>query len=107
MTYSLSARKVFSLWWPLSASSMLMSAEMPFINAGIARTADPTVALAGFGLAMSLAILTEAPILMLNGTAAALAKDKPAFKGGGRVTIHLGLFLTGSSFLLRFTPLVR
>src|SRR5438132_3245307 len=104
MTYPLSARKVFSLWWPLSASSMLMSAEMPFINAGIARTPEPTVALAGFGLAMSLAILTEAPILMLNGTAAALAKDKPAFKVVERFTIHLCLFVTALSFLLSFTP---
>jgi hypothetical protein len=82
-----------------------MSAEMPFVNAGIARTADPDAALAGFGLAISLAVLTEAPILMLNGTAAALAKDRPSFRLVERFTLQLGVFVTVLSFLLSFTPL--
>ncbi len=104
MHSSISVRKVFALWWPLAASSLLMSAEIPFVNAGIARTPNPDVALAGFGLAISLAILTEAPILMLNGTTAALAKDKPSFKVIERFTIHLGIFVTCFAFLLSFTP---
>lgn len=102
---NISATKIFSLWWPLAASSLLMSAEMPFVNAGIARTSNPEAALAGFGLATSLAILSEAPMLMLNGTTAALAKDKATFKLIERFTIHLGIFVTFTHFLLSFTPL--
>src|SRR5437868_1801250 len=85
---------IVSLWWPLAASSVLMSAEMPFVNSGIARTANPEIALAGFGLAASLAILTEAPILMLNGTAAALAKNRAMFKLLERFTFHLSIIVT-------------
>ena len=105
ITAHLSAGKVFALWWPLAASSLLMSFEMPFVNAGIARTADPETALAGFGLAVSLALLTEAPILMLNGTAAALAKDRASFKVLERFSLQLAVFVTCLSFLLSFTPL--
>ncbi len=97
-------RKIFSLWWPLAASSLLMSAEMPFVNSAIARTPNPEVALAGFGLAMNLAIVTEGPILMLIGTTTALAINRPAFKLIERFTIHLGIFVTVLNFVLAFTP---
>ncbi len=99
------ARRIFALWWPLAASSLLMSAEMPFINAGIARTGNAEIALAAFGLAASLAILTEAPVLLLNSTTAALAKDRPMFRLLQRFAIHLGIFVTVAHFLLSFTPL--
>jgi hypothetical protein len=96
---------ILSLWWPLAASSVLMSAEIPFVNSGIARTANPELALAGFGLAMSLAFIGEAPIVMLNGAAAALAKDHPTFKRLERFTLCLCVFATSLHFLLTFTPL--
>src|SRR5947209_8855343 len=98
-------RAVVSLWWPLAASSLLMSAEIPFVNSGIARTANPELALAGFGLAMSLAYVSEAPIVMLNGAAAALARDYPTFKRMERFTLGLCVFATTLALLLSFTPL--
>jgi len=96
---------ILSLWWPLAASSVLMSAEIPFVNAGIARTPNPELALAGFGLAMSLAFIGEAPIVMLNGAAAALAKNRSTFKRLERFTLCLCVFATSLHFLLTFTPL--
>jgi hypothetical protein len=102
---ALSFRKIFMLWWPLAASGIFMSAEMPIINAGLARTPDYKAALAGFGIAFSLAIFTEAPIIMLISTAAALAKDRPAFKLIERFTLQLGLCVTALHFVLAFTPL--
>ncbi|MBI5879793.1 MAG: hypothetical protein HZB53_19275 [Chloroflexi bacterium] len=99
------ARRIFDLWWPLAASSLLMSAEMPFVNAGIARTANADVALAGFGLAATLAILTEAPVILLNSATAALAKDRATFDLLSRFAFHLIFFVTAVHFLLSFTPL--
>ena len=96
---------VVALWWPLAASSVLMSAEIPFVNSGIARTPNPELALAGFGLAISLAFVSEAPIVMLNGAAAALATDYPTFKRLERFTLGLCAFATTLAFLLTFTPL--
>ena len=96
---------ILSLWWPLAASSVLMSAEIPFVNSGIARTPNPELALAGFGLAISLAFIGEAPIVMLNGAAAALARDYPTFKRLERFTLCLCVFATSLHFLLTFTPL--
>ena len=96
---------ILALWWPLAASSVLMSAEIPFVNSGIARTPNPELALAGFGLAISLAFIAEAPIVMLNGAAAALARDYSTYKRLERFTLGLCVFATTVHFLLTFTPL--
>ena len=42
-------RRVFGVWWPLAASWLLMSAELPAISAVLARLADPKVHLAAYG----------------------------------------------------------
>jgi len=100
----LSARRVFALWWPLAASSVLMSAEFPVINAGIARTLNPDTALAGFAIAASLANLIEAPILMMIGAAAALATDRAMVRLLKRFTVTVALVMSAVYFLISFTP---
>ncbi|MBI3733599.1 MAG: hypothetical protein HY259_09110 [Chloroflexi bacterium] len=104
-TASLSSRRIFALWWPLAASSLLMSAEFPIINAGIARKAGPDAALAGFAIAASLATLIEAPILMMIGAAAALATDRAMVRLLRRFTAAVALVMTGIYCLVSFTPI--
>jgi hypothetical protein len=100
----LSLRRVFALWWPLATSSLLMSAEMPIINSGIARLPNPEVALAGFALAATLANLIEAPILMMIGAAAALATDRAMIRLLQRFTVFVACLMTACYFLISFTP---
>jgi progressive ankylosis protein len=50
----------------------MMAAVGPFLAALIARLADPKHNLAAFGVAFSLAVLVESPILMIMGAATAL-----------------------------------
>ncbi len=102
---AITPRRVFSLWWPLAASSLLMSAEMPIINAGIARTPGPEAALAGFAVAATLSNLIEAPMLMLIGASAALSRDRAMVRVMRRFTISLAIFVTTCYLLISFTPL--
>src|SRR5262245_48494125 len=40
---TLSMRNVFSTWWPLAASWLMMGLELPAVSAVIARLADPEI----------------------------------------------------------------
>ena len=42
-------RQVFTAWWPLAASWLLMGAEMSLVSAAVARLADAKFHLAAFG----------------------------------------------------------
>ncbi|MBI5879995.1 MAG: hypothetical protein HZB53_20290 [Chloroflexi bacterium] len=101
----ISPRRIFSLWWPLAASSLLMSAEMPIINAGMARTPGPEAALAGFAVAATLSNLIEAPMLMLIGASAALSRDRAMVRVMRRFTFSLAIFVNVCYLLISFTPL--
>jgi hypothetical protein len=72
----LTFRRIFLFWIPLAATWLMMAAEGPFIAAVIARMADPKHNLAAYGVSFSLAVLVEAPILMIMGAPTALVKDR-------------------------------
>ena len=72
----LSTREIFSTWWPLAFSWLLMGTELPAISAIMARLPDPEVNLAAYGgIVFPLALIIEAPIIMLLATSTALSKD--------------------------------
>jgi hypothetical protein len=77
----LSVRDVFSTWWPLAASWLLMALELPAVSAVMARMADPTLSLAAYGgVVFPLALLIEAPIVMLLTASTALCRDWASYR---------------------------
>ena len=54
----------------------MMATEGPFLVAIIARLPDPTFNLAAYGVAFALAILIEAPVIMLMSAATSLVRDR-------------------------------
>ena len=56
-----------------------MASEGPFLAAIIARLPDPTFNLAAYGVAFALAILIEAPVIMLMSAATSVVKDRASF----------------------------
>jgi hypothetical protein len=56
-----------------------MATEGPFLAAIIARLPDPTYNLAAHGVAFALAILIEAPVIMLMSAATSVVKDRVSF----------------------------
>ena len=57
----------------------MMASEGPFLAAVIARLPDPTFNLAAHGVAFALAILIEAPVIMLMSASASIVKDRVSF----------------------------
>ncbi len=99
-------REVVRTWWPLAASWLLMGAEMPLVSAAVARLADPEIHLAAWGsVVFPVALLVEAPIIMLLAASTALSKDGHSYRKLLRFTTWSGAVLTGIHALLAFTPL--
>lgn len=94
------------MWWPLAASWLLMGMGVPMISAVLARLADPKIHLAAFGgLVFPVALIIEAPVLMLLSASTALSKDWASYQKIRRFMMGLGFGLTAVHFLLAFTPL--
>ncbi len=98
-------RKMLRLWLPLAASIIMMVLEPSIINIGLGRTLDPELALAAYGVAFSLALVVEAPIIMLLDASVARSVDAEAFRLLRRFALLLGLLVTGIGLVVSLTPL--
>ena len=75
----LTYKRIFTFWTPLAATWLMMSVEGPFLAAIIARLAEAKYNLAAYGVAFSLALIIEAPIIMIMSASTALVKDRDSF----------------------------
>jgi len=93
-------------WAPLALSWLAMGMEQPIVAAVMARLADPAVNLAAYGgVVMPVALLIEAPIMMLLTASTALAKDTASYRLMHRFMLLAGLALTVVHAAVAFTPL--
>ncbi|MBI4277344.1 MAG: hypothetical protein HY660_02710 [Armatimonadetes bacterium] len=90
---------------PLMASGVLMSVEWPLLNMGMARLPHPELYLAAFGLAFSLGVLYESPIIILLDTSVAISRDWPSYLMMRRFTLWLLGVTIAVGLLLFWTPL--
>jgi Na+-driven multidrug efflux pump len=97
-------RQLLSLWLPLAASVVMMVLEPSIINVGLGRTHLPELALAAYGIASGMALLVEAPIMMLLDASVAWTTDRQVFALLRRFTLGLGLLVTASGLLVSVTP---
>jgi hypothetical protein len=99
-------RDVLSAWWPLAASWLMMGFELPAVSAVMARLPDPEISLAAYGgVVFPLAMLIEAPIIMLLAASTALSRDRDAHRKLGRFVTLAGASLTILHLLIAATPL--
>ena len=100
------SRGIFKTWWPLAASWLLMGLELPAINIVLSRLIDPEIHLAAYGsLVFPLALLIEAPIIMLLAASTALCSDWETYRAVRRFMHVLSAAMTGLHALIAFTPL--
>lgn len=102
-----SNRYIFFFWLPLAATWVMMAMEGPFLAALIARLADPKFNLAAHGVAFALAILIEAPVIMLMSAATALVVDGHSYRKLRTFTFGLSALATGLLLLVLFPPVYR
>jgi hypothetical protein len=102
----LTLRRIAQTWWPLAFSWLLMSIEGPAHSAIAARLANPEINLAAWGgIVFPLALIIEAPIIMLLPASTALSKDWDAYVKVRRFMMRMGVFLTAVHIAIAFTPL--
>ncbi len=98
----LSQRTIFRLWSPLAATWLMMAAEGPLLAAIVARLSEPKFNLAAYGVALSIALLVEAPVIMMMSAATALVRDRDSFLRLRNFTFALSLGVTLVMGLLAF-----
>lgn len=76
----LSTRAIFRFWAPLAATWFMMAVEGPLLAALIARLADPKYNLAAYGVAFAIALIVEAPVIMMLSAATALVADRQSYR---------------------------
>ncbi len=97
--------RVFLFWLPLALTWLMMATEGPFLSAVIARMADPEFNLAAYGVAFSIALMVEAPIIMIMSATTALVRDRDSYRKVKRFIYTLNAVITALMLLL-ITPAV-
>lgn len=82
-------------WMPLALNWLMMALEGPLLVALIGRLADPTGSLATFSVAFAIALIVEAPIMMLLSASAALVNSRADYEKLWRFGSALALPLSG------------
>jgi progressive ankylosis protein len=100
-------RRILAFWLPLAATWLMMSAEGPFLTALMARLPQAKFNLAAFGVAFSLAMLVEAPIIMIMSAAAALVHGRASFLALRRFIYALNTGITAVMLVLVVPPVFR
>ena len=100
----LTTRRILVFWLPLAATWLMMSAEGPFLAAVIARLSDPKFNLAAFGVAFALALVVEAPIIMIMSAATALVRDRQSYLAMRNYTNALNALVTAAMVVLVLPP---
>lgn len=99
-------KDIATTWWPLAASWLLMAMELPAISAVMARLSHPKINLAAYGgIVFPIALIIEAPVIMLLAASTALSRDWASYKKIRKFMMVSGGVLTGLHALVAFTPL--
>ena len=95
----LTNKKLLLFWLPLALSWVMMAIEGPFLASVIARLADSKINLAAYGVAFSIALIIEAPIIMITSAMTSLWKDRDSF-------LKLRRFITALNIIITFIMLI-
>ena len=104
---NLSPRGIFAFWAPLAATWVMMAVEGPYLAAVVARLPEPTLGLAAYGVAIAMAVLIEAPVIMLLSASTALVDDALSYRRLRTFAHGLNAFSTLLLLLVLVPPVHR
>jgi hypothetical protein len=100
----LTHKKIAAFWLPLYSTWLMMSMEGPFIAALIARLTHAKFNLAAYGVAFSLGMIFESPIIMMLSASNVLVKDRESFLKLRRFSNSLNILITLIMLLVLIPP---
>lgn len=92
--------RILRLWGPLALNWLMMAIEGPILVSLIGRLPEAAEGLAAFSVAFAVALIVEAPIMMLLSAGAALGENRPNYERLWRFATSLNLPLSGLMGLL-------
>lgn len=92
--FSLTQKEIFFFWLPLASTWLMMSIEGPYLSALIARLPEAKINLAAYGVSFSLAMIFEAPVIMMMSASTALTKDYASYLQLKKFNFKINLLLT-------------
>jgi len=104
---SITYKYILIFWLPLLATLIMMTVEAPFLTAVIARLDNPKYNLAAFGLAYSIAMFFESPIIMIMSASNALVRDRNSFIKLRNFTYVLNGIITFLMLVTLIPPIFR
>ncbi len=102
---NLSYKKIFLFWIPLASTWFMMSLEGPYISAIIARLPEPKYNLAAYGVAFAIALIVEAPVIMMMSASTALVKCKESYRKLHNFSNALNILVTVGMLVLLIPPI--
>jgi len=96
----LTLRQLYTLFLPLAFSGAFFPVARPVINAALARTDDPELALAAYSVALSVTLPLVAPLFGMRQIVTALCVDRDMIHRLGRLVWCLGGVATAVVLLL-------
>jgi len=97
-------RIIARTWLPLQATWLMMAVEGPFLAAVIARLPEPKFNLAAYGVAFALAVIVEAPVIMITSAATALLDGDTSYRRLRNFTWALNGGITAAMLVLVWAP---
>ncbi len=91
---NLSPGIIFLFWIPLALTWIMMALEGPIVASVIARLQEAKLNLAAYGVALSVAFISEGPIIMLVSTATALVRNDSSYRKLLRFALALNGLIT-------------
>jgi hypothetical protein len=85
---------IFLFWIPLALTWLMMALEGPIVASVIARLQDAKLNLAAYGVALSVAFISEGPIIMLVSTTTALVRSYSSYRKLLRFALWLNVLIT-------------
>jgi hypothetical protein len=102
----LTKKEVWKTWLPLVVSWLLMSLELPSINAIVARLPNAEINLAAYGgVVFPIALTIEAPVIMLLAASTALSRDWQSYQKLKKIMWWMAGVLGTVHLLVAATPL--
>ncbi len=97
-------RRLLQFVWPLLITQMFMAGTTPLVSAGILRLDDGEIALAGYRVAWSLAVIGFGAIVMLRQTTLIMSRDPADHKRGRIFSVATGAIVTAIMLLASTGP---
>jgi Na+-driven multidrug efflux pump len=102
---ALSYRHLLSFYIPLALSSSMMTLEPLVINTALSHAPNSETTLAAYSVMFSIALVIEAPVIMLVSASNALSKTQDSFRKLFRFMLILAMSVVVIGFVVSLTPL--